>query len=418
MGSSLKLTECTSAIDNILMDHAEKIEAWFANELKDNASTVYASFDLRYSGFKLAVIDTNVFPGGFNNLSTKAYNEAATQFRDFFQQRFPAQQRLLIIPESHTRNQYYLANLAILREILEASGLQVRIGSLLTELKKAEVVRVHGHKAFTIEPLSFANGRAQLADFDPEIILLNNDLANGIPTQLNNLTQPIVPTPFMGWWQRKKTSHFYHYNKLAYQLSAELNCDAWFLTPLYSQCDDIDFKNRTGEEELQEQTHALLMQIKEKYKHYAISLPPYVVIKADAGTYGMAVMIVKDAAEIKAFNRKQRQQMAITKGQRPVNQVILQEGIYTIETKGSPLSVAEPVIYAVNSEIVGGFYRIHAERGVTDNLNSPGMHFLPMLDFELNKIKTRDMDSQRYYAYTVAARLGLLALAREEQNLS
>jgi len=32
-------------------------------------AAVYCSVDLRNAGFKLAPVDTNLFPGGFNNLS-------------------------------------------------------------------------------------------------------------------------------------------------------------------------------------------------------------------------------------------------------------------------------------------------------------------------------------------------------------
>ena len=33
---------------------------------------------------------------------------------------------------------------------------------------------------------------------------------------------------------------------------------------------------------------------------------PYIVVKADAGTYGMAVMTVRDPQELLTLNRKQR----------------------------------------------------------------------------------------------------------------
>jgi glutamate--cysteine ligase len=36
-------------------------------------------------------------------------------------------------------------------------------------------------------------------------------------------------------------------------------------------------------------------------------------------------------------------------------------------------AVAEPVVYMMDRYVVGGFYRIHAERGTDENLNAPGL---------------------------------------------
>ena len=45
------------------------IEHWFRKQWMDHAAPFYASVDLRNAGFKLAPVDTNLFPGGFNNLN-------------------------------------------------------------------------------------------------------------------------------------------------------------------------------------------------------------------------------------------------------------------------------------------------------------------------------------------------------------
>ena len=41
-------------------------------------------------------------------------------------------------------------------------------------------------------------------------------------------------------------------------------------------------------------------------------------------------------------------------------------------------AVAEPVVYMWGERVVGGFYRVHKERGIDENLNAPGMHFEPL----------------------------------------
>ncbi len=45
------------------------IERWFRLEWQEHTPPFYCSVDLRNAGFKLAPVDTNLFPGGFNNLS-------------------------------------------------------------------------------------------------------------------------------------------------------------------------------------------------------------------------------------------------------------------------------------------------------------------------------------------------------------
>ena len=40
----------------------------------------------------------------------------------------------------------------------------------------------------------------------------------------------------------------------------------------------------------------MLDDIRAKYKEYGITQQPFVIVKADAGTYGMGIMTVKDAS--------------------------------------------------------------------------------------------------------------------------
>jgi glutamate--cysteine ligase len=52
------------------------------------------------------------------------------------------------------------------------------------------------------------------------------------------------------------------------------------------------------------------------------------------------------------------------------DRVLIQEGVPTYERIND--AVAEPVVYMIDRYVVGGFYRVHAERGVDENLNAPG----------------------------------------------
>ena len=52
-----------------MLDAMPAIERWFRMQWQDHVPPFYGSVDLRNAGFKLAPVDMNLFPGGWNNLS-------------------------------------------------------------------------------------------------------------------------------------------------------------------------------------------------------------------------------------------------------------------------------------------------------------------------------------------------------------
>ena len=257
----------------------------------------------------------------------------------------------------------------------------------------------------------------KVGKFIPDVILLNNDLSDGIPDILQNLTQPLIPPAELGWSQRLKSDHFQYYSEISREFAEFIDIDPWLIAPLFRHCGEIDFMRREGEECLAKHVEQLFVAIQKKYDEYNITCKPFIIVKADAGTYGMGVMTVRDAEEVRSLNRKQRTSMSKTKSGQPVRRVIVQEGVYTFETWGTDNSVAEPVVYMWGQRVVGGFYRVHKERSVDENLNAPGMHFEPLAFgktcHQPKKEPERDDCQNRFYAYGVIARLSMLAAARE-----
>jgi glutamate--cysteine ligase len=130
--------------------------------------------------------------------------------------------------------------------------------------------------------------RIGLQDFDPCAILLNNDLSAGIPTILQHLDEQFVLPPLhAGWAVRRKSNHFAAYDEVAGDFARLVGIDPWRINPYFSVCDSVNFHERQGEECLAANVDAVLGLIREKYQEYAIDETPYVVVKADAGTYGM-----------------------------------------------------------------------------------------------------------------------------------
>jgi glutamate--cysteine ligase len=394
------------------------IETWFRRQWQDIPAPFYTSVDLRNAGFKLSPVDTNLFPAGFNNLNTKLLPLAYHAVQATMQKRFPRACNILIIPENHTRNLYYLESVQALKHILTQAGYGTRVGSLLPEITEPKSINLPSGKSLLLEPVIRANDRLMLEGFSPCLILLNNDLSGGVPAILDSLKQPVLPPLAAGWATRSKSRHFAIYGELAAEFAGMLEIDPWLIDPLMRNCGCIDFMKKEGYECLEQHVADLLAEIRQKYQEYSIDKKPFVFVKADSGTYGLGVMAVSDPQEIRNLNRKQRTSMDATKEGRKVESVLIQEGVYTSETFNG--AVAEPVAYLIDQFVIGGFYRVHKGKTQSDNLNSPGMHFEPLAFAEhCNSPDCEqhpDSEPNRFYAYGVIARLAALAAAKEQHG--
>jgi len=394
------------------------IEHWFRTQWQEHTPPIYSSVDLRNSGFKLAPVDTNLFPGGFNNLNPDFLPLCVHAVQSTLEKVCPEARGVLLSPENHTRNQFYLQNVAQLALMLRQAGLNVRIGSLLPDITAPTPIVLANGSSLTLEPLVRNGNRLGVAGFDPCVVLLNNDLSAGAPDILKNLEQTVLPPLDAGWYVRRKSKHFAAYRQVSQQFAALLSIDPWLIDPYFAVCNQVNFQERVGEECLAAQVDSVLQQTRTKYAEYGVKYDPFVIVKADAGTYGMGIMSVKDASEVRDLNRKQRNKMAVVKEGMQVSDVLIQEGVYTFEDLNG--AVAEPVVYMIDRYVVGGFYRVHTERGVDENLNAPGMRFEP-LAFEAcctlpNPDCAPDDTPNRFYAYGVVARLAMLAASLELED--
>jgi glutamate--cysteine ligase len=384
------------------------IEEWFAMQWEVIQPPLYASVDLRHSGFKLAPVDVNLYPAGFNNLAPEDQAYASTQARSLLHQMHSDCKHILIITENHTRNLYYLENLASLKNILDKAGFTVKL-SMLTPTQ--QTITTGSGQVFSLEIVKKTDDYLHIGDFIPDCIILNNDLSDGFPSLLSSIRQPILPSSELGWYQRTKSQYFQNYNATCQSFSATLGCDEWLINPLFAHCDHVNFSDPLAQTELIEKAQSLLNKIAEKYRFYHLSQEPYLIIKANSGSYGMGVLVIKNANDIATLSRKQRQHMTKTKGNRPIQSVILQEGVPTITHWNQ--RVAEPVMYLFGSVVVGGFYRTHTKRNAQENLNTPGMQLTPLTIHD----PLNENPNPLHYAYQVIARLAVLAAAFETQAL-
>jgi glutamate--cysteine ligase len=404
-------------LEQRILESMPAIERWFRLEWMEHTPPFYTSVDVRNAGFKLAPVDTNLFPGGWNNLTIEMLPLAVQAAMAAIEKICPEAKNLLLIPERHTRNTFYQMNVARLVQIFTQAGLNVRLGSLDAQMTEPAILDLPDGSNLTIEPLLRTKRRLGLKNFDPCTILLNNDLSAGIPSVLEGLhEQYLLPPLHAGWAMRRKTNHFRSYEEVAKKFAKLLGMDPWLINPLYTHCGEVNFADGSGLDNVRSHVDALLGKIRRKYKEYGINEKPFVLIKADNGTYGMGIMTVRDGKELDDLPQRARSRMAMTKDGQDVTDVLIQEGVLTSERMHE--AVAEPVVYMMDRYVVGGFYRIHADRGIDENLNAPGAQFVPLAFAASHHLPRRGEKPgasapNRFYMYGVIARLAMLAASYE-----
>jgi glutamate--cysteine ligase len=361
-----KITAPVQELNDFIAHNEQKINDWLQHKKLQN-TPIYSSIDIRNSGFKIAPIDTNLFPSGFNNLDEKSAQLATKYFSAFFKNHLPNAAKIAIIVENFTRNTHYREHLKVLSNVLQEVGLEVKLASFHPEavnlFEGIEIFQAKRHENILLIGDSWF----------PDLILLNNDLTEEVPVELMNLVTPVLPALKYGWHSRKKSCHYDAYNHLIGQFCQEFDLDPWLLSTYFKKCKDISFRRKEGLECVARSVDELIIQIQHKYNHYHIKEEPVVFIKPNNGTFGRGIISVRNGGEVLNINKKLRHTLDVIKGNVVNSEVVIQEGINTIETfEGYS---AENIVYLVDGEVVGKFIRYNTDKGTNHNLNSKGMFF-------------------------------------------
>jgi glutamate--cysteine ligase len=185
-------------VEEVILNKIAIIEAWFRQRWQETPAPITSSVDLRHAGFKVAPVDTNLFPAGFNNLNPEFMPLCIQAAQSTLGGSFPNCLKILILPESHTRNQFYIQSLSVLRNIFLKAGFIVRIGSLDPAITSPTELTTESGEQIIIEPLQRIGNSLELKDFKPCLIVLNNDLSTGVPDILQDVKQRIRPTTKLG----------------------------------------------------------------------------------------------------------------------------------------------------------------------------------------------------------------------------
>jgi glutamate--cysteine ligase len=363
--------------------HRKELFDWQMEYARKYAPPFYCSVDLRDSGHKIVPVDSNLFPAGFNNICPEDQRTAPPIIRaqlDAMAARrgLDSFRRVLVIPESHTSNAWYIENLHYLTQLLGEAGFETRLGwygglpESAAPAGGVELTSATG-KRLRAQPLRLEGDSIGVDGFTPDLVILNNDFSSGYPQAFDAVKAPIVPSHALGWHTRRKSEHFQHYNRLAAEFAKIVEIDPWLISIDTEEVGGVNFNEEKGIDEVAQSVERILARTRAAYDAHKVKQEPFVFVKNNSGTYGMGIMVVKSADEVRSMNRRAKNKMSVGKNKLAIESICVQEGIPTATIVDR--LAAEPVIYCVGHELIGGFLRASTEKGVEDNLNSQGMVF-------------------------------------------
>ena len=357
-------------ITALLESKRELITNWMSAKRKEVPIPIYGSVDIRDAGWKVGVVDANHFPAGFNNVAKEELDALSNLFKTHITRTQPNCTWVHIYPESHTRNQGYIENIATIQRLIKTAGFKCTIGS--PELEELGSLKgISG--PLTLDQVALnGDGDLLVGGLKPDLILLNNDLTNG---KLPGLTAPNVSPPAaMGWHQRRKSEHYSCLQRYVDEIAELLQIDPWHLMPEWFVSEDKCLTEIGCRTKLAGEIDSFLANIQSKYDALGIERQPAVVMKNDRGTYGLGIMVLTSGDAILNLSNRKINKLRYAKGGADVDNYLIQEGIPTsmLTEEGEPV---EPVVYLVDGEAAAWFYRINPKKSDMDNLNSPSARF-------------------------------------------
>lgn len=392
-----------SELENFVVKNWDQINLYFDEKFSNKPTPFYTSIDIRESKNKVAPVDNNIYPAGFNNLCALDLDASTKIIRKTILKIQEGAQKVCIIPESHTKNTFYLDHLAILGKTIRDAGFDVLFATPdLTLFAESDELNLVSHSQYDlkIQKLEVTDDqRLSVGGIIQDMAILNNDQSTPLPLDWRALKTPVVPSPNIGWTIRQKTRHFQHYKTVADEFSHNFGIDPILVQAKFDHIQDVDFSSRSGLEAIGASVDKMVAELGENTK---------VFVKASQGTYGMGISVVSSGEEIINMNKKVRNKMNVGKNSLKFTSVLVQEGVETI-IKYDDMP-AEVTIYLIDGKSVGGFMRANSERDSSSNLNSKGMVFRK---FCISEIRQNHDHASKEALYTVIARLSTLASCYE-----
>ena len=373
-----------------------RVIKWHQEKSHDISYPFYSGFDIRDSSHKVAPVDANVFPAGFNNLSKEDQNQTARLMGRYLKQYDPSVKKILLLAEEHTNNLYYWDNVLTIKALIEKNGYEITVCVARELVSEKKTLHTASGKQVSLQLLKDVQG---------DLIISNNDFSAeyDLPKKI-----PCLPPLKMGWKTRRKHDFFIHYNRLAKEFAEIICMDPWHFQVETEMFAPFDVTSRENLNKLKSRTVDFFKKLKQPKSP---TEKPYLFLKNNYGTYGLGIVTVSDPEEISQWNYKTRKDLKATKGGGGVHELILQEGIPSSLFERESVS-AEPVIYMVGSWLAGGFLRIHEKKDHKQNLNRPGVVYKPLPHSDKKRSGSEGASVMKT-VYEWIGRLGSLAVAEE-----
>lgn len=394
-----------------LLANCEELLSWYQSKLEGAYIPFYASFDIRDAGFKIGNVDGNIYPAGFNNICQTDKDNAPDIMEEFLKSQLPKTKSILLLSEDHLKNNFYWENIITIKDLLTEAGYKVEVGMLSPEIKDGVDLESFSGKTIHVEKVKSEAGRLVTKNGSSDLVISNNDFSN--PYDDVDFSKTIItPMRELGWYQRKKHNYFSHYNSLMAEFANLIGEDPWFFQVQTEHFSHFDIGDESSRQKLAAKVDGLIAKTQEKYKQHGIQEDAYVFVKNNSGTYGLGVIEARSGADVESWNYKSKKKMKAAKGGGGISEVIVQEGIPSVLTNAD--ATAEPVLYMVGSELVGGFLRTHGEKDPYQSLNSPGAVYKKLC---LSDLKVRAEGCVLENVYGWVAKIGLLAISQEAEDL-
>jgi len=356
-------------ITKSLEDKREEITEWMNKKRAEVPIPIYGSVDIRDCGWKVAVVDANHFPAGFNNVSEGDEEVLSKLLKDHIIRKHPNCAWVHLYPESHTRNAGYVENVATIKRLVEKAGFRCTVGSPDLE-GHGSLDGISG--PLILDQVSIIDDKIHVNGSKPDLVMLNNDLTEGMVDGLS--TSNVSPPPHMGWQRRRKSEHYQHLQKYVEEISEIIGIDSWHLLADWFVSEDKCLEKETCRLMLANEVDEFLAKIAAKYESLGIDRQPVAFIKNDRGTYGLGIMAVTSRDQLLNLSNRKFKKLMYSKGGVDVENFLIQEGVPTT-MKTSEGATVEPVVYLVDGEAASWFYRINPKKGEMENLNSPSAVF-------------------------------------------
>ena len=248
------------------------IEHWLRKQWQEHATPFYASVDLRNSGFKLAPVDTNLFPGGFNNLNprvpaaVRAGDEAAVE------KICPGRARRAAHPrEPHAQHVLPAERRDARRASCATPGCACASARCCRRSRRRPTIELPDGGKLTLEPIERKGNRLVVDGFDPCVVLLNNDLSAGMPADPAKTSSSVCCrrcTPAGRCAASRTISKLTKKSRRSSRSS--LGIDPWLINPYFEKCGGSISSERKGEECLEGMSPKYSTDIAPSTREYGI----------------------------------------------------------------------------------------------------------------------------------------------------